>query len=650
MTFKIQRFIQLGAIFVLGLSCKPRQSSRTLSSDAGPIKVQNLTLNMSNTSSFAAKLEAVKNARQSIDVAYYIYQDDITGSTFTKALVDAANRGVKVRLLVDEQTVLFDKSLFQAAKKQVTSPENLKIAYFRPIRLPESLEKEQEKLITLIDRAFSLREEENTQSLFDPSKKDNFLLYFRLLANLQQSAAENGLSRDQASSIFNQIKTGFESVKSPTDAIKFIGNALGGRGLSEEEARQMLAISKRLHHKLLIVDGKHVFGGGRNMWDISNMEHEDPLRLSPVIGKTDMDLDFAVSSEDLAREARLTYDQFWDCLNRLECLYPLMEETGESRALATKKSKRTVEQEWPYVIEQAQRFQGPRAATSRYSVVFPTSPLIIKEASIQYIENKVIDGKDSEFTEVWDELITRLIQKKKGQGFSQNEDLEDHSIVLQNAYLILPPKLYEGVVRALEAGLNVTLITNAEEISDNPLISKLGRMQVEALMKYVKDKKLVGKITYIENSSAQQMHTKASIIGDTLVMGSANADPRSAFLNTENGIVIHPSSAGIEWNGRSYPSAAAAYRDILMNHTVMAHKGKIIEDRRLVQTRPVFRDVDVRMITEQFATASSTPGQPPSSADLLNYSLNSFLRSQFKSGIKDQDRRNWLLGSILVQL
>ncbi len=50
---------------------------------------------------YPAKLQAIEGARRSIDAAYYIFRDDNTGRLFRDALVAAAGRGVRVRLLVD---------------------------------------------------------------------------------------------------------------------------------------------------------------------------------------------------------------------------------------------------------------------------------------------------------------------------------------------------------------------------------------------------------------------------------------------------------------------------------------------------------------------------------------------------------------------
>lgn len=51
---------------------------------------------------FAARMRLTSEAQRAIDVQYYIWRDDITGNLLLQALRDAARRGVRVRLLVDD--------------------------------------------------------------------------------------------------------------------------------------------------------------------------------------------------------------------------------------------------------------------------------------------------------------------------------------------------------------------------------------------------------------------------------------------------------------------------------------------------------------------------------------------------------------------
>lgn len=52
--------------------------------------------------SMEARLTLVRHAKQSLDLQYYLLQNDMTGHTLLRAVRDAAERGVRVRILVDD--------------------------------------------------------------------------------------------------------------------------------------------------------------------------------------------------------------------------------------------------------------------------------------------------------------------------------------------------------------------------------------------------------------------------------------------------------------------------------------------------------------------------------------------------------------------
>ena len=56
----------------------------------------------SGLDAFVARAVLAHGAERSIDVQYYLYHDDLVGALFTDQLLKAADRGVRVRLLVDD--------------------------------------------------------------------------------------------------------------------------------------------------------------------------------------------------------------------------------------------------------------------------------------------------------------------------------------------------------------------------------------------------------------------------------------------------------------------------------------------------------------------------------------------------------------------
>lgn len=79
---------------------------------------------------FAARLYLIDKATTSIDVQYYIYKDDLTANEFTYRLLKAADRGVKVRMLIDDLTTTGkDKDVVMLARHP-----NIEIKLFNPNR------------------------------------------------------------------------------------------------------------------------------------------------------------------------------------------------------------------------------------------------------------------------------------------------------------------------------------------------------------------------------------------------------------------------------------------------------------------------------------------------------------------------------------
>lgn len=74
------------------------------------------------------RLVAIEAAEKSIDFQYYIFKDDSVGRLFLGKLLEAADRGVKVRILVDDLAKTWkDRHLAYAA-----SHPNLEISLFNP--------------------------------------------------------------------------------------------------------------------------------------------------------------------------------------------------------------------------------------------------------------------------------------------------------------------------------------------------------------------------------------------------------------------------------------------------------------------------------------------------------------------------------------
>ncbi|WP_051275453.1 phospholipase D family protein [Aestuariibacter salexigens] len=77
---------------------------------------------------FLARLALIDSAKESIDLQYYIYHGDLTGHALTWALVNAAKRGVKVRLLLDDMNTSRNDEGMSALDQHI----NIEVRLFNP--------------------------------------------------------------------------------------------------------------------------------------------------------------------------------------------------------------------------------------------------------------------------------------------------------------------------------------------------------------------------------------------------------------------------------------------------------------------------------------------------------------------------------------
>lgn len=82
----------------------------------------------------ALRLASVRMAARSIDVMTYIWSDDRAGRLVAQALIEAAGRGVRVRLLLDDVNILGRDPLWLALDRQ----PGIEVRVFNPVRTRHS--------------------------------------------------------------------------------------------------------------------------------------------------------------------------------------------------------------------------------------------------------------------------------------------------------------------------------------------------------------------------------------------------------------------------------------------------------------------------------------------------------------------------------
>ena len=116
----------------------PRSAAIAPSADSSLVRVaQNSTVDAAQTGfrlmplglhSLDARIELIQRAQVSLDVQYYLIQNDRTGRLFMRSLRDAALRGVRVRLLVDDLNTVGGDPLFAG----LAAFPNVEVRLFNP--------------------------------------------------------------------------------------------------------------------------------------------------------------------------------------------------------------------------------------------------------------------------------------------------------------------------------------------------------------------------------------------------------------------------------------------------------------------------------------------------------------------------------------
>lgn len=287
-----------------------------------------------------------------------------------------------------------------------------------------------------------------------------------------------------------------------------------------------LWITKRLHDKLLIVDGESVILGGRNV--------ESPyFGFGHQLERRDyLDLDVLLEGE-AARDARDYFLEVWDSRH-----------TASSPARAPEDKLRAAEAELDrhgaWLRERiAERLTGDPGGAG---AVGGTSPPRTRVETARFVHDP---------------------PRGKGSGPGVGSELLDllngaeERVIIESPYLIPTRALRRALRDAVERGVEVRILTNSLRTTDN-LWAQAGYAAVR--------KRLVQMgVEVWEYEGPESVHTKAGVVDDsTVIIGSFNLDPRSAYLNTEVALVLESDAVARDLD------------DLLTDHLSRAHR---LDDR-----------------------------------------------------------------------
>jgi cardiolipin synthase C len=218
-----------------------------------------------------ARVALADAAQRTIDVQYYIYDSDAAGSILTEHLLAAADRGVRVRMLIDDYNVHDDRELVD-----LCANPNIQVRIFNPVgwrsglfRLPEYLldfrhsDHRMHNKLFVVDNEVSILGGRNIGNDYFDLDTDNAFRDFDVL--------EVGPVTRQASAVFDEFWNSQWAVPAPdlagrrptaadlAWARRRIASRLAGAG----EFERLYAATRRSYLENLESDGELVWAPGR---------------------------------------------------------------------------------------------------------------------------------------------------------------------------------------------------------------------------------------------------------------------------------------------------------------------------------------------------------------------------------------------------
>ena len=381
---------------------------------------------------FDARLTLARRAERTLDVQYYHLANDSIGLQFLRELRDAAGRGVRVRLLVDDLYTGGEDELFCSF---ATIP-NVEVRLFNPL----------------------------------PSR----------------------------------------------------GGSVAGRVVAS--VHEFSRINLRMHNKLFIADNRFSVSGGRNMADEYFMRGNEANFI-------DMDV---ISAGPIVRDLSQVFDRYWNSA----LAYPI---EPVIRALAPDTAAQASPQRFERLVQAAPPEFLPATTDplGRTSVDYEFSAGRI---SLEFAVAAVFADRPDKGTlrNPGDTLSTVSRSVLEELGHAREE------IMIASPYFI-PGKV--GLERLGEISarkVRIRVVTNGVGATDEPLVHwRYARYRLRMLKMgielYEISPTLARYVTVLGSFGLtfRRLHAKVTVLdSQRLFVGSMNFDPRSAWANTESGLMI----------------------------------------------------------------------------------------------------------------
>ncbi|KAA8997854.1 phospholipase D family protein [Stenotrophomonas cyclobalanopsidis] len=368
---------------------------------------------------YAARALITGQAGRSLDLQYYIWHDDLMGHLMAKALYDAAERGVRVRLLLDDMNGRDKDGLMLALDRH----PNIEIRLYNPFRNRSGLL----RMVEMVQRFFS--------------------------------------------------------------------------------------VNHRMHNKSWIADGRVAIIGGRNIGE------------AYFSARTDVnfqDLDLLVAGPAVT-DASLIFDDYWNSEAAIPVAAMAFQTDAQLRLLVRQiRHEAGRDAAHPYL----ERGKGLRESRRPYLTALHWS------SNVSVMSDPPLKHKRDDRSQ-W--LVSTLVKQLQSARTKA---------LLISPYFVPGNEGLDGFSTMSERGVQVGVVTNSLAANDVAAVHGGYRGYRVPLLKagvQLYELKAQGQSGNggVFGSSGASLHTKAFVIDDRRgFVGSFNLDPRSAYLNTEMGVLF----------------------------------------------------------------------------------------------------------------
>lgn len=471
-----------------------------------PGEIRGLKIHLSNEASFFQQLDLIERARPgtTIDLAYFIFEDDFTSVKLLSALREKVRKdGNRVRLLVDYMMTDRLMPWFQ----YVASMPGIEIRRFRPPTpaflgfLSKDLElKDPMELIHALSR-------QDGHAIIEAAKKSPRLLrevslYFKeIVQGIRQIDQQKAIPEPERNKLKRLLVLKMLMDHAPSEAI-----------LLRQLQGHIDLFFRRMHHKITRVDtsrGEEFETGGRNISDEYNISLPHPFLEKRSYPFIDCSLSGVFSSRT-GFTLKETFERIWDSGE-------LVETIQGSKTDATR-WERHIETNLQAFHEHEEMLRH-RVSSGR--VVLPA------DAKIQavYAENLAGSTTDQKGINIhWLKLVEATRQE----------------LLTLSAYFYLPPALQAAISKRNKDPSNTA---SFPFYTNSPLTTDLSIVNTGAYLAYHRwaealDRPEIDDFHILELALQRgegSLHTKMLLQDDRILgIGSANADRRNFDLDTNN--------------------------------------------------------------------------------------------------------------------